>query len=78
MDLRGVLSVDVDASERGWRVEWWWRWCLSLYRLTTPLSAPTARTLEEDAMEEVMVPSWLWKRSMHLRLRMCHLWNEIW
>ena len=40
----------------------------SEYRLTTPLSAPTAKFVFEAAKDDVMVPSPLEKRSMHWRL----------
>ena len=49
MDLRGAVRADV----------------LSLYKLTTPLSAPIAMCLLETTSAEVMVPSSLEKRSMH-------------
>lgn len=45
----------------------------SEYRLTTPLSAPTAKFVFEAAKEDVIVPSPLENRSMHWRLLTSHL-----
>mmetsp|Transcript_6459 Transcript_6459/g.14574 ORF Transcript_6459/g.14574 Transcript_6459/m.14574 type:complete len:215 (-) Transcript_6459:1303-1947(-) len=73
-DLMGVRSVAARERPRPRTAEA--ALCLSLYRLTTPLSAPTARKLDDTAREEVMVPSSLWKRSTHLRLPICHLYTS--
>ena len=40
----------------------------SEYKLTTPLSAPTAKYLDVAARDAVIVPSLLENRSMHRRL----------
>jgi len=45
----------------------------SLYMLTTPLSAPTARNRDDAEREDVTVPSSFWNRSTQRLLLISHL-----
>ena len=68
IDLSGVFALIPDSKDD--------RDCCarcSEYRLTTPLSAPTAKFVFEVASEHVIVPSPLENRSMQRRLFTSHL-----